>query len=34
MKDANEEIENNGNSLSQCRDITDSNRLDIEDIKR
>lgn len=34
IRDVNQSIENQGNSLHQCRDITDTNKLDIDDLKK
>ena len=34
QKETDRVLNNYGNSLSQCRDITDSNNLDIKDLKR
>lgn len=34
QKETDRVLNNYGNSLSQCRDITDSNKLEIEDLKR
>ena len=34
IRDVKNEIDNQVNSISQCRDISDTNRLDIADLKK